>query len=278
MVIFEDMLNPRHNGKRYDVYKVIDEFPKDIIIAPWGGTAPDITAAYFADKGFEVWGSATSYWTYGKLGKSKVKGYGISAYKYGSGYKLFRTSPAFSAYEQFMGADYAWNMNRPTDTLLMDEIASGKLIAQRELFALQPNPNASETVMPIDIQKSMNTSLNEMIKQDTPGVEITRMPMGSCNPGNIKTMLSKDTGKNCILLGKGSAIEFPADTTFSSLIFLHTGYISPKALKAFRGHWRYWIYGYPFGDYSVTYADGTSEKLPVRLKWEKVILTLPLLT
>ncbi len=267
MLIYEDMVNPRHNGKRYDVYKVIDKLPKDIIIAQWGGTSPDLTANYFIDKGFEVWGTSTGFWTYGKMAKNRVKGFGVSAYGYGTDWKLFRQSLGFSANEQFMGADAAWNLKRDGHPELVDEVASGKLVALREMYALQPNSQASEKIVPIGIQKSMNDSFLKVIQKDTPEAEIVNMPTGESNIGNIPTLLSK-TSDNCIFLPKGSSVEFSVGKKFSSLIFLHTGYISPKAVKNFKGNHRNWIYGYPVGDYNVVYSDGSSEKLPIRLKWE----------
>ncbi|MFA6567371.1 MAG: family 20 glycosylhydrolase, partial [Victivallales bacterium] len=261
MMIYEDMLNPRHNGKRYDVYKVIDEFPKDVIITQWAPS--DIAAAYFLDNGFEVWGSATSYWTYGEKMKSKVDGMGFSTYNLGTDWKLYQKS--YSIYEIFMGADNAWNILREKEQSLMDEIASGKLPALREMYALKPNPPASPRVIPLDIQRHMNCPFAEFLCKK--GQECT-LPEGMYDAGNTPAMFSNQK-MNCILLGKGRTMSVPVGKTCSSLIFLHTLAVDEQTAKDFnsKGHWRSWPYGYIAGDYQVCYDDGTVEKLPVRLFW-----------
>ena len=64
MMIYEDMLSPFHNGKRFDTYKVIDRFPKDVILHMlWssGNVAKEVR--YFTERGFRVWPNATGMFT-----------------------------------------------------------------------------------------------------------------------------------------------------------------------------------------------------------------------
>lgn len=264
MQIFEDMLNPRHNGKRYDIYKIIDRFPKDIIITPWGNS-PDITASYFMGKGFEIWGNATSFWTYGETVKSKVKGMGFSTYNLGTDWMLFRKTANFSIYEIFMGADNAWNILREKEPSLMGEIASGKLPALREMYALKPNISASPQITAVDIQKYMNRSLEEELSKK---VQDHVLSVGKQDVGNIPMMISNKK-ENCIILEKGKPVSIPIEQNCASIIFLHTVNANELKAKEFdnKAHWRNWPYGYILGNYILHYNDGTKEKLPVRLCW-----------
>jgi len=266
MQIYEDMLNPRHNGKRYDVYKVIDKFPKDIIITPWSGGMPDVTSAYFLDKGFEVWGNTTAYWTYGDKIKSRVQGMGFGTYNLGTDWRLYNTKSSTSIYGIFMGADNAWNILRKKEAPLMDEIASGKLPALREMYALRPNPAASAKVTPLNIQKNMDCSSLEYLCKKGQECAVAE---GLQNVGNIP-MLFSNQKMNCIVLGKDKTMSVPVGKICSSLLFLHTiAAVDEQGVKDFngKGHWRNWPYGYVLGDYQVYYDDGTVEKMPVRLFW-----------
>jgi hypothetical protein len=156
-------------------------------------------------------------------------------------------------------------MKRKDDPGLIDEIASGKLVALREMYALEPNPKASEKIIPINIDANLNSSWINIIQKKYPDISIENAPSGKCEIGNIPTLIKGDKS-NCAIIGDGAKLEFPAKGKFSSLIFLHTGYVTPEGAKKFKVSWRKWIYGYPLGDYFVHYSDGTKEKLPVRLK------------
>jgi glycosyl hydrolase family 20 len=206
MLIYEDMLNPRHNGKRDDVYKIIDKFPKDVIITAWSGREPDLTAQYFLDKGFEVWGNTTGFWMYGDKVKNRISGFGPGVYSFGNPWGLTNKRNYAPINGVFRGADYAWNISRDARESIIDEISSGKLVALREMFAVQPNPFASATITPLKIQKLMNAPFAKAIQKD--GAEFLNMPSGKCEIGNIPSVISKKKN-NCVLLSKGSKVEFP---------------------------------------------------------------------
>jgi len=265
MFIFEDMLNPRHNGKRYDIYKVIDEFPRDIIITQWTGGASDLTAAYFLDKGFEVWGNTTAYWKFGKEMRPRIQGMGYGTYMLGTDWKIYRKTIGYSQYEIFMGADDAWNiLGKEPD--IMSELASGRLSALREMYALKPNPSASPKVETLDIQQYMNCSAEKQLCKKG---QLCVIPFETREIGNIPMILSNQKF-NCIILGKDKTISIPVVKICSSLIFLHTTVgLSEQAINDFNkvGHWRNWPYGYISGEYQIHYADGAIEKLLIRHCW-----------
>ncbi|MDD2711139.1 MAG: glycoside hydrolase family 20 zincin-like fold domain-containing protein [Verrucomicrobiae bacterium] len=270
MQIYEDMLDPRHNGKRWDVYKVIDKFPRDIIINAWAGGTPDLAAAYFLDKGFEVWGNATGYWTYGEKVKTRVGGFGGSSYDLGSNWRLYRTTPAFSICEVFLAADHAWNILCEKQPVMMDELASGKLAALREMYAVAPNSHASSKVGVLDIQKDMNSSFEDILHEN--GEEVF-LPKGTRTIGNIPTLFAEQK-MNCLMLDEDKTIFIPPGNC-SSLIFLQTIAIDKQTARLYAKKilpWRDWPYGYVLGHYQAFYDDGTIEKLPVRLCWNVDIM------
>jgi hypothetical protein len=255
MHIYEDMLDPGAHGRRYDAHKVIDKFPKDIIISQWGSKEPDITAVYFLDRGFEVWGNATGYWVYkDKSVKSRVSGMGSSTYNMGSDWKLYRKDLWFSMYEIFMGADISWNLldNAPN---AVNETASGRLPAIRELYALRPNPAASPNVTPLNIQKSMNSCFPGFPPPEAKGP-------GLRDAGNIPMLLSNGA-LNCVIPDKDGGMSLPCGRNCSSLIFLHT-FVPDEVAKLSVASAPY---GLVTGYYQAHYADGGVEKLPLRLFW-----------
>ncbi|MDD2707867.1 MAG: glycoside hydrolase family 20 zincin-like fold domain-containing protein [Verrucomicrobiae bacterium] len=274
MVMYEDMLNPRHNGKIYDVYKVMDKFPKDIIIGQWG-FQPDLTAEYFLDKGFEVWGNGTSYFTYkDEQAKKRVNGYGVAVYGLGVGHDLKRrVCPYITSLAQlFMGADYAWNLSLSKGDSLIDAISSGELIAVMEMCAVRPNPAATTEVAPLKMPGA-DTAINRFLMQefsDEYRSEKTpiEMPVGQVDIGNIPMFIS-GPDNNCFRLGRDRALSVPMDQKFSSLIFLHSLFAGEKQLETFDQPLsrRQWQYGFPAGDYYVHYDDGNVAKLPLRLGW-----------
>lgn len=275
MMTHEDMLNPYHNGKKYDVYKVIDAYPKDIIINQWG-YLPDLTARYFLDRGFEVWGTGTSYFTYkDDEVKKRVNGYGAAVFGLGVAQDIKRaTCPPITALPPlFMGADYAWNIHVNKGESLIDALSSGELVAVMETCAVRPNPLAAAEVVPLKM-KDADTSLNRFLLEAFPGeYQPEQTPAdisaGQLDIGNIPMLISGATN-NCFRLGKDRTLSIPVDQKFSSLIFLHSMFVGENQMENFeslRNPYNNCPYGFPAGDYYVHYEDGEVVKLPLRLGW-----------
>ena len=93
MAMFEDMINPAHNGARYDTWKIIDSLPRDIIILIWANIGNAV--GYFGEKGFECWGCTTGWFTFKGPSRKYVTGFGPSLYGLGWEYK-FRYALPFS--------------------------------------------------------------------------------------------------------------------------------------------------------------------------------------
>ncbi|MCF6175455.1 MAG: family 20 glycosylhydrolase [Victivallaceae bacterium] len=260
----EDMINPRHNGTRYDLYKITDKLPKDLIILPWA--SKDIGIKYFNKLGFTQWVNPTGVW-FPKNIVPLIDGYGCSVYSFF--WSLPITGPKVVVgyiTNLLRGAEFAWNANSDNGESITMLISSGKLPALINMYAESANPKAAVKVYPIDLKTVYNRNFNALCSKVLSGVEIVNMPNGKQNIGNI-TMQLTATGKNCILIKQNAKITIPVSGKYSSLIFLHSVLTTDKFLKAnYRKLlWRHWIYGRPAGDYQVVYQDGTKVKLPLRM-------------
>ena len=270
MLMYHDMLTPYHNGKKYDLYKIADRFPNDIIIQYWGGhdSAKDIM--FFADRGFPVWVHSTgSFIWLGEKEKRSVTGAGKILYSLGNdkvGGLLDEYSDFNNLYASFRLLDYAWNL------FDYKEPQPGRPVTIKNTMAVKPNPHAGETIEAIDISGSLTQSFNAFLKDVKPkDYEQVDAPVsiavGTREIGFIPTRLEPDEQGNCVVLRKGgNEVPIPIHAAYSSLIFLHTGFINdPKDKGARAGMGRYWLYGWPCGEYIVHYEDGETQTLPVRL-------------
>jgi hypothetical protein len=268
MMIFPDMLSPYHNGKRFDLYKVIDRFPKDIILMPWSGGTVEKDIRYFTDRGFGVWPNATGMFALSDEAKARVMGFGKGIYSFGNdrAHLLDEYSPLWSMSNVIRVADYAWNFARD------ERPDPGRLVAVEHLLALRPNPHAGARVVPIDLAPALTHSLNAFLKEVKPDAYARRprpvkLSAGVREIGFLPMRLAGGRGNDCIVLRKNSApVVLPVRGRFASLIFLHSAFINDPHDKAVAGvRVREWMYGWPCGRYVVQYADGSRAVLPVRL-------------
>lgn len=254
MAMFTDMLDPLHNGGRYEVHTIIDSLPRDIILLVWSNTGRNFR--YFGEKGFELWGCNTSWWTVGNPEERPyVSGWGASAYSYGREH-AFRTSTNFSFHNAwFMGGNYGWNFKSETLNFdLADNINSGVLTAAQCMFAERPCAYASEEVRVIDIARYFNAELPEV-----PAVKRQRAF------GNILMQTRRQNNQNAVLVDKLHSPDLPVKGKYSTLIFLHTARENPEYRKASGFNNRQWQLGYPIADYIVIYDDNSAEVVPIRL-------------
>jgi len=269
MMIFEDMLSPYHNGKKFDVYKVIDEFPRDIILTQWSSGNLDREVRYFTDRGFRVWPNATGMFTLSPDARSRVMGFGKGIYGFGNERAglLDECSSLASMSVLLRTADYAWNFEREED------LDPGRLVALEETAALRPNPRAAARVEPINLGRALTHSFNAFLKTAKPDAYAAHarpvdLPAGLREIGFLPMRLGGGAdGRDCIVLGKGAApAVLPVRGRWASLVFLHSAFINNPNDKAAQGaSIRAWMYGWPCGNYVVQYADGSQAVLPVRL-------------
>jgi hypothetical protein len=267
MMIYEDMLTPYHNGKRFDTYRVIDAFPKDVILTLWSSGHADKEIRYFTERGLRVWPNATGMFTLGAESRGRVMGFGKGLYSFGNDKTnlLDEYSPLWSMSNLLRVADYAWNFSQ-------DERAEpARLVALEHLLALRPNPRAAARVAPIDLGPALTHSFSGLLKQWQPDLYARHarpvvLPGGVREIGFLPMRLSGGE-RDCIALGKDSGpVALPVRGRFASLVFLHSAHVNDPHDKAVAGvRVREWIYGWPCGNYVVRYADGGRAVLPVRL-------------
>jgi hypothetical protein len=254
MAMAEDMINPSHNGHRFDTWKIVDSLPKDIIILIWGDIGNAVK--YFGEKGFEIWGQPTSWFTFNQPERKYMTGFGASLYQFGTENR-FRTPFTFYYHSiWFLGANYAWNFNNRTlNWNLADWMNSGELAAAEAVFAAAANPRGGEKFEPLDLSKYFNASAPAFAD-------------GSETVCNIPMRPAKTSGKNCVETAKGAPQTIPVRKKCSSLVFLHTA-IPGKLYRSGKGfNYRAWQRGYPAAEYTVIYSDGTKGVYPVRLSHE----------
>ncbi len=270
MLMYHDMLCPYHNGKKFDIYKVAERFPRNVVIQYWGGYDIEKGIRFFGERGFPVWIHSTgSFIRVGEKEKKFVSGAGKILYSFGNdkvGGLLDEYSDFNNMYASFRLLDYAWNFSG------YKVLEPGRAVALRNIMAVKPNCFAGEKVEPIDISTQLTHSFNAFLKRARPKdyadtAAAVALEPGTREIGFIPMKLGGAGKGNCIVLRKNDrAVSLPVRAAYSSLVFLHTAFINnPKdpGAKAVMG--RYWIYGWPCGEYVVHYADGEKIVLPVRL-------------
>jgi len=267
MMIYEDMLSPYHNGKRFDTYRVIEAFPKDVILTLWSGGNTDKEIRYFTERGFRVWPNATGMFTLSDDSKSRVMGFGKGIYSFGNdkGRLLDEYSPLWSLSNILRTADYAWNFSRD------ENVDPARLVAVQQSSAIRPNPHAGEDLEPVDLGSAMTDCWNAFLKAAKPDAygrhaRPVDLPRGRQEIGFLPMRLSEGE-HDCVVLRKDSSpATLPVRGRFASLIFLHTAFVHDPNDPTVAGvRIREWIYGWPCGNYVVHYADGSRAVLPVRL-------------
>lgn len=272
VMMHEDMLNPYHNGARYDLYKIIEQFPKEIIILPWSTENLDQTINYFKNKGFRTWPNTTGV-GFPDRTRKLIGGYGSSTYSFAYSLPLYGTGQVVNyAANVLRGSEYAWNSYSDKLESLTEFYSSGYMPGLIEMFAEPARQAASQSVKPLDISKAFNCSFNQLLLQKESVKYVGKksavvLPSENSEPGNIKMQFASK-GEDCIRIGQGAKILLPINDKLSSLIFLHTVRTDESFLKDNEQKlaWRRWLYGRPSGDYYVHYADGSQVLLPLRLQ------------
>ncbi len=268
MTMYEDMLNPYHNGKYQEIYKIVDQLPKDIIITWWMSMYLDEGLPWLLDKGFTVWCVCTGFYTLDEKFKNdpRIQGFGKTLYSFGN--YLTKDTPGSQcnepSYTLLRAADYAWNLKQDNNESLNKAIESGRLENIRAARTSPANPWAGASLKPIDISKAFNADFNAEIKRFN--FKSVTLPCNEINIANIPT--SFGAGElNCILLEDKTLRPIVIDGKFSALVFLHTSMFNRQEIEKTKPkfpNWRDYIYGYPFGQYIVKYEDGSETVLKLR--------------
>lgn len=249
MAICEDMLNPLHNGARFNNHLNTDKLPKDITILVWANIGNAVK--YFSDKGFPVWGSVTGWKEFPN--RDGVTGFGANLYQFGREY-AFRVNHSFVYHSHwFQGANYAWNFHREgANWSISDALSSGLLTVQESWAAQPPNPAASHRIETIPLA-GLNCAMPEVRG-------------GSRSIMNVPTEIPA-AELNCVRILPESATLVPASGKYASLIFLHTAFPGENYRRNLppRPSWRQWHIAFPIAVYTAVYADWSEVQIPIRL-------------
>ncbi len=241
-IIHEDMFVQWHNGHRYDVHTVLDRLPKDYIIAVWAHI--DRNNQYFAGKGFTVWDVITGNPNAETL--KLVSGFGRNIY----GYNTMRVKhqPSYSLVNM-LAAEFAWNAFQSERPSLAEAISTGYLPAAHQIRTVMPDPQGSGHYQALALSSE---------------IPVADLPAKPETIANIPMSLNAQAVK--VSPGQQTAINLKA--RYASLTFLHALAAAPGYLqnKIFNTSWRNWHYGEPAGDYIVTYQDGSTVTVPLRLQ------------
>ena len=269
MIMYHDMLDPSHSGKRFDVYKITDKMPKDIIVAKWSAESQYDLTKY----GFKLWAMGTSFYSGFREVKDKLSGSGATPYNFGYRAKLDAASVPYSRINKtLMQVNIAWNLFNDN---VYDETAffeSGKMPAVFQMLAVKENPYAGDKIQIIDLKESLNCSFTEYVR----GKKIDYyqglsdplpVPEGTQTIGNIPMQLYGVKNKNCVLLeAKKTEITIDINGSFSSLIFLHSIEIGKQPdFTLSQNEAVMYPFGLPAGNYIVTYADTSEEIINIRI-------------
>jgi len=251
MVMFTDMLHPKHGGgPPWNLSEVADRLPKDIIMATWSWDN-----GFFAEKGFrETWSLYNFFVGDSKKPSLADSGYGHLTYL--SLYNLFgavsQQASLLGFQTDFPAANYAWNKEEK-GVLPLEDWVLQNLPAFIGAFSFKPNPAAGSVLTVYDVPKTAELSdLNDILKVSSVG-EI------SVKPGAVLVRPKEKI-----------EIALPAGTKASSLYVL--GAVFPKdegtiekLHKACQENKSYRPYGLMVGTYRIIYADGTSAETEIRL-------------
>jgi hypothetical protein len=269
IVIFHDMLNPHHNGKRegLELYKYVDQLSKDIITMEWADRQP----AFFLDKGLDVWAVQTGANIFPPNEANRFKGYGKGIYSFGS-WLLAHTDPVAVQYEvgPFWAADYAWNIRDYKRGTIKDQLVTGRLVTARNINAIVPNPVASEKIESVNLEGLTNISLNRVMKHYKPNDYVAqdivaKLPADVTEVGLIPTQFVSSSNDCIMVKSKDASVDIPLVRSCASLIFLHSSisHFTQKEATKKGFNWRQWPYGNPNGKYIVAYEDGSQITVPI---------------
>ncbi|HBE00936.1 MAG: hypothetical protein A2096_13705 [Spirochaetes bacterium GWF1_41_5] len=269
MAIYYDMLDPTKHGERFDVYKVTDQMPKDIILMKQNDDDQfDLTKF-----GFKIWSMGVIGYNGYKDFKNKLSGSGAHAFMFGYRNTIDTGSVSFSRINKvLMQVNIAWNFldDRIYDDTIFYE--NGKMPAIFQMLAVKKNPYASDKIQQIDIKVKLNYSFADFIREKKIDfyaglADPLPVPEGVQDIGFIPMQLYGIKNKNCIIAEDGKPeIIIDIKGNFSALIFLHALEIGKDSnFKKAQSEATTYPFGLPAGNYIIKYADTTEEIINIRI-------------
>ncbi len=251
MIMFTDMLHPKHNGgPPFNLSAVAEKLPRDIVLATWSESNE-----YFDQLGFkELWRIDNGFSAHAR--KSWQGDTGFGRIQYGSGDLFNQTDQQRTLYYAFhtalQAANYAWNRDEK-GTLPMAEWTMQFMPSLMGVYSMQPNPDAGAGLTPLNLPGAAPAVADVSIESIK---AVGGIPV---RPGAVT-----------IATNAPLSMRFDPGTRISSLYTLNN--IAPRDPAAVRAlHELYRKkpdarpYGLIVGHYRLTYWDGTAAEMPLRL-------------
>jgi len=253
MVMFTDMLLPKHNGgPPWSLSKVTDHLPKDIVMATWSPYSND----FFAQKGFKnTWTITNGFKADSLKPSASDSGYGQIFYLLFQSlfdYTAQERGTTFTYLSTLPTANYAWNKDTKGTIPTQDWVLQ-KMPAFLGSLSFKDNPAAGDKLTPVNIPNSANIDGIDQIQKITSAGDIP-----------VKT--------GAVLAAPSSTITIalPPNTKASSFYILDAVYPNEKAdianlQTAYLKDPRSRPYGMIVGKYRINYTDGTNSETNIRL-------------
>ncbi|OHD48959.1 MAG: hypothetical protein A2096_12985 [Spirochaetes bacterium GWF1_41_5] len=255
MFMYSDMLDQQMGGKRFDLYKTLDSFPKDIIMCPWHDLGNSVEC--FSAKGWPVW-IINTYWNSFYKSRTNIYGFGVAAYGYGPKRHFFPDNDDnFTRLDKvFLSADYSWNLAEEKNPNIYEEVENGFLGNAFTLLSVRPNPRAGISFEPLPLDALYSHSLKAYLLSN--GIALEELTSDARQIiANVPMQLTADE-KNSIVIDPGALKTIPVGKKFSSIFFLHSLLADKKLVSGSYSMPDFWPIGLIAGQYTLRYDDGSS--------------------
>ena len=248
MVMFSDMIEPKHNGGGpLFLSKVADRLPRDIIISSWS-----VQPVEFAKKGFDTWREDNGFTADYRTVASSTKGFGTLGYNNVD--TLFNFSDNnrwlfYSWHTSIQAANYAWNRNEK-GSLPMPDWTMRYMPNLMGTYSRESNPEASGIFVPVSLESDQKLRKKYSLS-------------GKKKVGNIPMTL----GAVMVTPNKPLRLTLKKEQKLASVFVLdNVTRGDGEAIKRLKKLSRQAIpNGLIIGYYRMLYADGSQSERPVRL-------------
>lgn len=251
MMMFTDMIDPNHNGKApFELHKVANELPRDIIMCSWSGTSPEL----FTKMGFTTYKINNNFTVPPRNLSDYINGFGTIVYWHGHtmfSYTTDASNAGYAWHTTLRAAEYAWNIGSDSNLPTKDWVK----IRMPNLMAtygdvdvpLASNDAPVSVKLPAPSANPNYVALSEKLKLEEIGHLKTTAKVGLVEMPITPVLVGTD--------GLTVAFEKPVDAA-SILVLQSLMFKDENAMKAARKLALRFVYvNIPVGQLTMTYED-----------------------